>query len=164
MGLLSLPREIGTHPESGKPVTAGIGRYGPYIKHDGAYRSLPRDESVLTVGLNRAVVLLAEQPKRGARTIRALGDHPTDGKPVTLREGRYGPYVEHGKLRATLPKDETPEHITLERATALLAEKAAKGGAGGKSPRRRTAAKRTGGAKRKPARKTAAKTPPSDTP
>ena len=126
LGLLALPREIGTHPESGKPVTAGIGRYGPYVMHDGAYRSLPKGESVLAVGLNRAVVLIAEKASRGGtRVLRELGAHPADGSPVRLRDGRYGPYVEHGRLRASLPKGASDDAFTLEEAVRLLAAKAA---------------------------------------
>ena len=126
LGLLALPREIGTHPETGKPVTAGIGRYGPYVMHDGAYRSLPKGENVLAVGLNRAVVLIAEKASRGgARLLRELGAHPADGEPVRLRDGRYGPYVEHGRLRASLPKGASDDAFTLEEAVRLLAAKAA---------------------------------------
>ena len=128
LGLLSLPREIGTHPETGKPVTAGIGRFGAYVKHDGAYRSLPRGENVLDVGLNRAVVLIAEK-KGGARLLRELGAHPDGGQAVTLHTGRYGPYVQHGRLRASLPKGASDDDLTLDGAVKLLAAKAAKGGA-----------------------------------
>ena len=125
LGLLALPREIGLHPETGKPIAAGIGRFGAYVKHDGAYRSLPRGENVLAVGLNRAVVLIAEGKSRGAKVLRELGAHPADGEPVKLRSGRYGPYVEHRRLRASLPKDASPDEITLDQAVALLAAKAA---------------------------------------
>ena len=127
LGLLALPREIGTHPESGKSVTAGIGRFGAYVKHDGTYRSLPRGESVLEVGLNRAVVLIAEK-KGGARLLRELGAHPDSGEPVALRSGRYGPYVEHRRVRASLPKSASADELTLDDAVKLLAAKAAKGG------------------------------------
>ena len=127
LGLLALPREIGIHPESGKPVTAGIGRFGAYVKHDGAYRSLPRGESVLEVGLNRAVVLIAEK-KGGAQVLRELGAHPDGGEPVSLRSGRYGPYVQHRRVRASLPKGASADELTLDDAVKLLAAKAAKGG------------------------------------
>ena len=140
LGLLALPREVGTHPETGKPITAGIGRFGGYVKHDGAYRSLPRGENVLTVGLNRAVVLIAEK-KGGARVLRELGAHPEGGESVRLCSGRYGPYVQHRRLRASLPKGASADAFTLEEAVTLLAAKAAKGGAKTK----------TAGAKRKPA-------------
>ena len=157
VGLLALPREVGTHPESGKPITAGIGRFGAYVKHDGAYRSLPRGENVLTVGLNRAVVLIAEK-KGGAKVLRELGDHPDGGEPVRLYTGRYGPYVQHRRLRASLPKGTSDEDLTLEQAVTLLAAKAKKGGAkksaGGR--RKSTAAKGT--------RKTKAKRAPSRQP
>ena len=142
LGLLALPREIGPHPETGKPITAGIGRFGAYVKHDGVYRTLPRGESVLTVGLNRAVVLIAEK-KGGARLLRELGAHPESGEAVTLHTGRYGPYVQHRRLRASLPKGASDEEMTLDGAVALLAAKAKKDGA----------KKKTAGAKRKPAAK-----------
>ena len=144
MGLLALPREVGTHPESGKPITAGIGRFGAYVKHDGAYRSLPRGENVLTVGLNRAVVLIAEK-KGGAKVLRELGGHPDGGEPVRLYSGRYGPYVQHRRLRASLPKGTSDEELTLEQAVTLLAAKAKKGGAKKAGGARRTKAKRAPG-------------------
>ncbi|HUV32317.1 MAG TPA: topoisomerase C-terminal repeat-containing protein, partial [Devosiaceae bacterium] len=139
--LVSLPREIGAHPESGKPITAGIGRYGPFIQHDGKYANLPDVEEVFTVGLNRAVDLLAAKANGGGRrgapsVIKALGDHP-DGGAVTVRDGRYGPYVNHGKINATLPKSTTPESVTMEQALDLIGAKAAAGG-GGKRARARS--------------------------
>ena len=162
LGLLSLPREIGLHPETGKPITAGIGRFGPYVLHDGTYASLPRDENVLTVGLNRAVVLIGDKKSRSARVLRELGAHPTSGEPVRVLEGRYGPYVAHRRTRAALPKETTPEATTLESALSLLA---GKGSAGKKKTTRRgkSAAAGSGGrakgakAKRTPARRTAAR-------
>ena len=162
LGLLSLPREIGLHPETGKPITAGIGRFGPYVLHDGTYASLPRDENVLTVGLNRAVVLIGDKKSRSARVLRELGAHPTSGEPVRVLEGRYGPYVAHRRTRAALPKETTPEAMTLESALSLLA---GKGGAGKKKTTRRGKSAATGGggrakgakAKRTPARRTAAR-------
>ncbi len=160
LGLLSLPRTVGPHPESGEPITAGIGRFGPYVKHRDIYRSLPRDENVLSVGLNRAVALIAEAEKRAA-ALRELGAHPEDGKPVRIREGRYGPYVQHNRARATLPKGTDPETVTLEAALSLLAAKAAKGGAkkGGRTKKaapKKTATKKTA-TKKTAAKKTAAK-------
>ena len=151
LGLLALPREIGTHPESGKSVTAGIGRFGAYVKHDGTYRSLPRGESVLEVGLNRAVVLIAEK-KGGARLLRDLGAHPDSGEPVALRSGRYGPYVEHRRVRASLPKSASADELTLDDAVKLLAAKAAKGGtkrktAGRGKPKAKRASRRQAGAR-----------------
>jgi len=128
LALLALPRTVGLHPESGKPITAGIGRYGPYLAHQSKYTNLPKDEDVLTIGLNRAVALLAEsKPRRGAEPLRVIGDHPDDGEPVVVMDGRYGPYVRHRRLNATLPKGVTPEALSLEAALALLAERAAKG-------------------------------------
>ena len=130
VGLLSLPRDIGAHPESGKMIAAGIGRYGPYVKHDGAFKSLKADDDVLSIGINRAVVLLAEPSRgRGAATpLRVLGKHPEDDAEVAVFSGRYGPYVKHNRTNATLPKGETPEGVTLDAAVALLAERAAKMG------------------------------------
>ena len=120
-------------------MTAGIGRFGPYVKRGKTYRSIPADEDVLTIGLNRAVTLIAEKPQRGggATVIKTLGDHPSDGKPITLNEGRYGPYVKHGRLNASLPKDANPQEYSLEQAVALLQAQAEKKGKKGGS--RRTA-------------------------
>jgi DNA topoisomerase I len=147
LALLSLPREVGLHPESGKPITAGFGRFGPYIQHDGKYASLGTTEEVFEVGLNRAVSLLAEKAassrvRRGASVIKELGDHPGLGGKVQVLTGRYGPYVNHGKVNATLPKDREPEQVTLEEAVELIAAKA------GKGPAKKKPAK-------KPARKSA---------
>jgi DNA topoisomerase I len=138
LALLALPRTVGPHPETGEVITAGIGRFGPYLKHGPVYKSLAKDDDVLTIGLNRAVALLAEAKganRRGGAPGKPLGDHPADGKPVTLHEGRYGPYVKHGKVNATLPKSVSPDHVTLAEALPLLEERAAKGG-GGKRARR----------------------------
>ncbi|MFO7476751.1 MAG: type I DNA topoisomerase [Methyloceanibacter sp.] len=143
LALLSLPREVGLHPESGKPITAGFGRFGPYIQHDGKYASLGTTEEVFEVGLNRAVSLLAEKAassrvRRGASVIKELGDHPGLGGKVQVLTGRYGPYVNHGKVNATLPKDREPEQVTLEEAVELIAAKAGKGPAK-KKPARKSA-------------------------
>ena len=129
IGLLSLPRTVGMHPETGEPIVAGLGRFGPYLKHGDAYKSLRGDDDVLTIGLNRAVALLAEPSKGGRRTVpgKTLGNHPADGTPVTLHSGRYGPYVRHGKMLVSLPKGSEPDEVTLESAIALLAAKADKG-------------------------------------
>ena len=116
-------------------ITAGIGRFGPYLKHGPVYKSLAKDDDVLTIGLNRAISLLAEPKganRRGGAPGKPLGNHPADGAPVTLHEGRYGPYVKHGKVNATLPKSLTPDQVTLEQAIPLLAERLAK--TGGKPP------------------------------
>ena len=138
LGLLSLPREVGPHPESKEMIFAGIGRFGPYLHHQKAYASLPADDDVLVVGLNRAVVLLAEAAQRKGRgataALKDLGAHPSDGKPVTVHSGRYGPYVKHGKTNATLPKGVETDQITLEQALPLLAARAGapKKGKGGR--------------------------------
>ena len=132
LALLSLPREVGLHPESGKPIVAGFGRFGPYIQHDGKYASLGGPEEVFEVGLNRAVSLLAEKAassraRRGANVIKELGDHPELGGKVQILTGRYGPYVKHGKVNATIPKDREPEQVTMDEAVALIAARDAKG-------------------------------------
>ena len=129
--LLALPRDLGAHPEDGEPVRAGIGRYGPYVVHDGNFRSLEKTDDVYTVALERALELLA-QPKggrrrAGAKPLREVGAHPQDGQPVQLLDGRYGPYVKHGKLNASLPKGMSPDDITLDQAMELLAARAARG-------------------------------------
>jgi DNA topoisomerase-1 len=133
LDLLALPRDIGPNPETGDMITAGIGRYGPYIRHGDVYVSLKGDDDVLGIGLNRAVVVLAEAPKKAQP--KKLGGHPDDGKPVTLRSGRFGDYVQHGSLRANLPKGHSADDLTLEAAVEILAAKAAKGGKGNKKPR-----------------------------
>jgi DNA topoisomerase-1 len=145
LALLALPRTIGSHPESGEPITAGIGRFGPYIKHGSTYKSIGADDDVLTIGLNRAVSLLAEpsggRGRRGAGGGgRSLGEHPADGKPVTVGNGRYGPYVRHGKLFASIPRDTDPQAVTLEQAVQLLEAQAAKAKDGGKAPRTKSRA------------------------
>ena len=131
--LLALPRPLGDHPETGKPIVAGFGRYGPFVEHARTYANLDTPEEVFTVGLNRAVSLLAEKKKsgpRGSTVLKELGDHPELDGPIQVLSGRYGPYVKHGKVNATLPKDLPPEEVTLERAVELIAERAAKGGKG----------------------------------
>jgi len=130
--LLSLPRVLGEHPSTGAPVKAAIGPFGPYVVHDQGkegkdYRSLKKDDDVLTVGLDRALELLA-QPKKGRRgsqkeLIKELGNHPDNDKPVKLYKGPHGPYVNHGRKNVGLPEGESPDGMTLERAVALLAEK-----------------------------------------
>ena len=137
LALLSLPRELGPHPEDGETILAGVGRFGPYVKHGSKYKSVPSDESVLDIGMNRAVALLAEaktaRGRAAVKPIRIVGNHPADEAPVELYDGRYGPYVKHGGVNATVPRDVKPDELTLDRAIALLAERAAKGG--GKKPK-----------------------------
>lgn len=137
LALLALPRELGPHPEDGVPILAGVGRFGPYVKHGPKYKSIPSDESVLEIGMNRAVALLAEaknpRGRAAAKPIRTIGNHPSDEAAVELYDGRYGPYVKHGGVNATVPRDIKPEDLTLDQAVALLAERAAKGE--GKKPK-----------------------------
>jgi DNA topoisomerase-1 len=130
--LLALPREVGLHPETGKPIMAGFGRFGPYLSHDGAYASLESTEEVFSVGINRAVTVLAERKSkgrgpRGGQALKELGAHPESGAPVKVMKGRYGPYVTDGKLNATLPQGVEPSAVTMEEAVTLLAARAAKG-------------------------------------
>jgi DNA topoisomerase-1 len=156
LSLLNLPRVIGAHPEDGAQVEAGIGRFGPYVKHNAVYANLPEVDEVFTIGMNRAVEVLAQKAARGgaragsapAQPLRELGTHP-DGGTVSVMPGRYGPYVKWGKVNATLPKGAEPESITLDEALALIAEKA------GKSPKKpaRKTAKASGEAKPKAAAK-----------
>jgi DNA topoisomerase-1 len=159
--LLSLPRPIGSHPESGAPILAGIGRFGPYLKHGDKYTNLPAGEDVLAIGINRAVDILASAAAggRGARTpvaaLRDLGPHPQDGAPVQLFAGRYGPYVRHGNVMASLAKGRDPAEATMEEAVALLAAKAGAPKAG----RGRSAPKAAAKPKAATARTTAAKAP-----
>ena len=156
MRLLSLPREIGSHPETGKPISAGIGRYGPFVLHDGKYANLDSVDEVFSVGPNRAISLLAE--KQGAAAgggasaaLKELGEHPAAGGAITVRSGRYGPYVNHGKLNATLPRNLKPEDVTVEQAVELLAAKESKAGSG-EAPAKRARARKPTSA-RKPAAK-----------
>jgi len=148
--LLSLPREIGPHPETGKPIVASIGRYGPYLMHDGKYARLSSTTEVFDTGMNAAVVKLAEaEAAKGERSggrepIAVLGAHPESGKDVKVMEGRYGPYVSDGTTHATLPKSADPKAVTLEEAVSLIAAKAAKGPSKGKrkAPARKKPAKK----------------------
>lgn len=129
--LLSMPYEVGKHPETGEPVKVGIGRYGPYVVHQGEYRSLKKDDDVLDVSLERSLELLAE-PKRSRRQsaaskpLKELGPHPEDGKPVAVYDGRYGPYVKHDKTNASVPKGEEIDSLSLEAAVDLIAKKKAR--------------------------------------
>ncbi|RCL04107.1 MAG: DNA topoisomerase I [Candidatus Tokpelaia sp. JSC189] len=143
LALLSLPREIGIHSETGKVITSSIGRYGPYLNHNGQYANLESIDEVFTVGINRAIMLLGEKQKKGNRrstsaavTLAKLGEHPKGGK-VSVQDGRYGPYVKWNKINATLPKYKDPTSVTLEEALALIKAKADKIGT------TKTAAKKT---------------------
>jgi DNA topoisomerase-1 len=167
--LLSLPRTLGTHPETKKEIQANVGRFGPYVVHDGDFRSLAKTDDVYTVDLDRALELIS-QPKggRGQRAaiepLRIVGAHPKDGEPVNLFEGRYGPYVKHGGVNASLPKGMGPDEITLEQAVTLLAEREAaapvkKGarGRGGRAASKTTRAAAKSGTKSAKTADTAAK-------
>jgi DNA topoisomerase-1 len=165
LGLLSLPRDIGLDPETGEAITAGIGRFGPYVRRGSTYVSLRKEgDEVLTIGLNRAVTLLAEAKNRGGGG-RSLGEHP-DGGEVTVRSGRYGPFVKHGRLNASLPKGSDPDSFTLDEAVALLAAQGAK--TKQKKPSKKSAAKKTAKTAKKTAKtakkpsKAAKKTPAPD--
>jgi DNA topoisomerase-1 len=151
--LLALPREVGAHPETGNMITASIGRYGPYLAHDGKYAKLSGTRDVFETGMNAAVTLLAEAANRKAggergksEPIKTLGAHPTSGGEIKVMPGRYGPYVTDGTTNATLPKDVKPEDVTEEQAIALIDARAAKG-----------PAKKKGGRKKAPAKKAPAK-------
>ncbi|MEZ0261796.1 MAG: type I DNA topoisomerase [Alphaproteobacteria bacterium] len=134
LGLLSLPREVGLHPETKEMIKAGIGRFGPFLVHQGKFKSIPADDpdGVLTIGLNRAVDLLSQASKArgggGFGTLKELGAHPEDGKPVNISKGRFGPYIRHGGVNATIPKSVPVEEVTLQQAVEwLAAKKPAKG-------------------------------------
>ena len=120
--LLELPRELGEHPETGKPILANIGRYGPYVQHGSTFASLSSDDNVLEIDLERALELIVQKEAKN-KAIRVLGSHPESGNPVEIWQGRYGPYVKHGKTNASLSKDRAPEAVTMEEAVDLLREK-----------------------------------------
>ena len=152
--LLSLPREVGKHPEDDGPILANLGRYGPYVQHQRTFANVQTVEELFDIGLNRAITLIEDKKaKRGnrgaAEPLKELGKHPGDNEPIHVFEGRYGPYVKHGKTNATLPKDTTPDTVTLEQAIELIDAKAKK----------KPAARKKAPAKKKPAakKKTAAK-------
>jgi len=154
LGLLSLPREVGLSPDDHEPIIAGIGRFGPYVKHGKIYASLEDGDDVLTVGLNRAVTLIAEKkanPKKGRRfgadPGKVLGEHPDKGGPVVVKNGRYGPYVSNNGINATITGDKTPETITLTEAIVLLDARAEQLGS---QPRRAAGRKKTGEASEAP--------------
>jgi DNA topoisomerase-1 len=165
LALLNLPRDVGQHPETGKMISAGIGRYGPFLLHDGGYANLESVEDVFSIGLNRAVSVIADKaakgPGRGRSTpaaLKELGDHPDGGK-ITVRDGKYGPYVNWEKVNATIPKGTDPQNVTMEQALALIAERAAKAGVGKKPAAKKAPAKKAaaadadGAAPKKPATK-----------
>ena len=131
--LLSLPREVGKHPETGNPIMANFGRFGPYVSHDGSYASLDSPEDVFTIGLNHAVTIIAEKKAksrapRGPEALKELGADPVSGQMIKLMKGRYGPYVSDGDTNATVPNGTDPLSVTLAQASALIAERVAKGG------------------------------------
>ena len=168
LALLALPREIGPHPEDGVAVEAGIGRYGPYVKHGPKYVNLPEVDEVFTIGMNRAVEVLASKQMRGraapVAALAELGEHP-DGGAVQVMNGRYGPYVKWGKVNATLPRDMEPGAITMEQALELITAKASKSGKKpAKKPAAKTAAKTAAKAEKAPAKKPAAKKPAAKKP
>ncbi|WP_425647466.1 type I DNA topoisomerase [Agrobacterium leguminum] len=153
LALINLPRDIGKHPETGKMISAGLGRYGPFLLHDGSYANLESIEDVFSIGLNRAVTVIAEKQSKGPgrgrsgtpAALKELGDHP-DGGSITVRDGRYGAYVNWGKVNATIPKGQDPASVTLDEALVLIAERIAKTGTGGKPAKgRKTAAKKADG-------------------
>ena len=136
LSLLALPRTVGEHPETGTMIMAGIGRYGPYLRHDRRYVTL-RDDDVLTIGLNRAVAVIAESGDRrkGGQPLRLLGEHPDDRAPIEVMKGRYGPYVRHNRTNASLPEGIDPSDVTLEEAIELLARRKASSKSRRKTPR-----------------------------
>jgi DNA topoisomerase-1 len=164
--LLSLPRQIGPHPDDGEMIESNIGRYGPYVKHGKVFANIPDVDEVFTIGMNRAVEVLAQKAaSRGGRgaavpPLKELGEHPSEGGPVNVMNGRYGAYVKWGKINATLPKDVEPADLTMEQAVELLTEKAGK-----KAPARKAAAKKPAAkkpaAKKAPAKKPVAKKAPA---
>jgi DNA topoisomerase-1 len=154
LGLLALPREVGLSPEDGEPILAGIGRFGSYVKHGKTYANLEDGDDVLTIGLNRAVTLVAEKkanPAKGRRfgadPGKVLGEHPDQGGPVVVKNGRYGPYVSHNGTNATITGDKTPETITLTEAIVLLDARADQLGS---QPRRAAGRKKAGASSEAP--------------
>ena len=155
--LLSLPREVGRHPEDGEMILANFGRFGPYVQHGKTYANLKDPRDVFTIGLNHAVALIADKKARGAArggaaALKSLGDHP-EGGAIEVFEGRYGPYVKWGKVNATLPKDVTPDAVTLEQAIELVNAKG--GSTKKKAPAKKAAAKKSAAKKAAPKKKAA---------
>ncbi|MBV9248689.1 MAG: type I DNA topoisomerase [Acetobacteraceae bacterium] len=143
LGLLSLPRVIGIHPETKEKIEAGIGRFGPYVRMGAIYGSMDRDDDVLAIGINRAVDLLA----RKMASVRTLGPHPADQQPVIVRKGRFGPFVQYGNTVANIARGVAMDDVTLDDAVALLAEKGKQLRPRGAAGRRKAAAKKAAGAK-----------------
>jgi len=167
LALLSLPRPIGPHPETKDMILAGVGRFGPYLKVGDRYVKLGPDDDVLSLGLNRAVTIIAEAPaQRGASKTagKKIGDHPDDGKPIELRDGRYGPYVKHGKINASLPSDMEPESLSLELAVELIAARAEKVGVKTKAKKAKAKSKTKSKAKSKAKPKAKENPPAADKP
>ncbi|WP_300378467.1 type I DNA topoisomerase [Henriciella sp.] len=159
--LLSLPREVGVHPEDGEPIKANLGRYGPYVQHQRTFANVSNIEELFDIGLNRAITLIADKRANGgrggrtaAKPLKKLGKHPADDEPIHVYEGRYGPYVKHGKTNATLPKEVTPDTVTLDHAIELIDAKAKKPAKKKKAP---TKKKKTAGSKKKAPAKAASK-------
>ena len=145
MRLLSLPRTLGKDPESGEPVKAGLGRYGPYVQRGREYRNIESADRVFTVTLDEALTLLAQEkrPRRAAREVlKELGAHPDSGKAVRVLEGRYGPYVTDGTTNASIPRGTDPAAVTIGQAAELLAEAAQRKKTRRSGGRRRTSAAR----------------------
>src|SRR4029079_6480817 len=146
MQFISLPREVGIDPETKTPIVANLGRFGPYVVHDGTYANLESPEDVFTIGLNHAVTLIAEKKAKGgksfrrqAQALKELGNDPA-GAPVKVMSGKYGPYVTDGTVNATLPRGNDPQNTTLQQALDLIAARIEQGG-GGKKPKRQPAEK-----------------------
>jgi DNA topoisomerase I len=152
--LLSLPRDLGLHPETNKKIVANIGRFGPYVNHDGKFKSIPKTESVFNIDNAGAVALLAAA-NTGPAPIADLGAHPSGEGRVEIYAGRYGPYVQHAKVRATIPKSVEPEDLTMDEALGLLAEKMAKDEVAGKTGGKKTFTRKAT-AKKTPVKKAAA--------
>jgi DNA topoisomerase-1 len=167
--MLALPREVGPHPEDGEMIEAGLGRYGPFVKHGKTYANLANIDEVFEVGLNRAVTLIAEKianprGRKAATALKELGAHPETGDPVNVMDGRYGPYIKHQKTNATLPSGTDPQSMTLEQALELVAAKEKRPAKKKKAAKKKTAKKATAkkaAAKKVPAEKAAAKKAPS---
>lgn len=172
--LLNLPRLVGEHPETKTPITAALGRFGPYIKHDGTYASVATIDDVFDIGINHAVTLMAEKRAGGGKgrfqrakptVLATLGDHPDEGGTIEILEGKYGAYVSHNGVNATVPKGANPTEVSVTEAVSLLNERIAKGGGGKfKKGAKKTAAKKSAAAgeiAEKPAAKPAAKKTPA---